>query len=100
MSAASCQVKTRPPQPQSSIDFRNCLSEREDAVIAVEVEGAHFLRSGNCAVVRVMEQQDETRHRAYAARPSSLTSFSVIPFVNDHELCAVNERRQTSASAA
>ena len=57
MSAASCQTNTRSRPAPALVDAGERLAEREHAVIAVEVVGAHRLGVADRAMMRVVEQQ-------------------------------------------
>src|SRR5690606_27959559 len=81
----------------AEIAFAHDLTEGENTVIAVEVEGGQRRWRGRAPVMRVVEQQLEARpagaHRAKASHERGLR-----PLVHQHEVGAVHEALEIRAA--
>ena len=78
------------PAP-ASIDVAQCLPERQDAVIAGEVERLHLLRRADGAMMRIVEQQAEAA-AALAHRSDRRNQRRLVPFVDDDQVGTLDER--------
>ncbi len=75
-----------PPAPAPpAVDFRQGLAERQDAVVAFEVEGLDRRRIADRPMVRIVEQQGVA---AAGAPPASKLGHQdrVGPFMDDHQV--------------
>ena len=72
------------PSP-TPVDVGQGLAERQDPVVAIEVEGPHGVRVAHRTMVGVVEQQEETP-ACLAGLPQGRHEGRLVPLVHDDEV--------------